>query len=160
MANDRNTLLKRSRVAAKSGQAHPPSLQVAALCWRRSAKGKVRILLISSRDTGRWVIPKGWPMRRRTHAQAAEREAYEEAGVRGDIVSESVGFYSYRKRISSKVTISCVVQVYPLHVHSRLKKYPESGQRTTRWVSRKKAMKELQEPELKALVKGFDPGKL
>ena len=73
---------KRSRAAASS-PGQPPRLQVAALCWRRSAKG-LRILLITSRDTGRWVIPKGWPMRNRTEPEAAAREAYEEAGLRGD----------------------------------------------------------------------------
>ena len=86
---------KRS-TAARTGAGQPPRLQVAALCWRRSGKG-LRILLITSRDTGRWVIPKGWPMRNRTDAEAAAREAYEEAGLRGIVAERSIGLYTYRK---------------------------------------------------------------
>ncbi|MEN9850080.1 MAG: hypothetical protein RL128_243, partial [Pseudomonadota bacterium] len=58
--------------------------QYGALCWRMH-RGKVEVLLITSRDTGRWVIPKGWPIDGLAPAQTAAREAWEEAGVEGDI---------------------------------------------------------------------------
>lgn len=157
MPSRTNYLSKRSRVATKSGVVHPRNVQVAALCWRRNGNGKIRILLISSRDTGRWVIPKGWPMRRRTHAEAAEREAFEEAGVQGELVHESIGLYSYVKHLDKRRSIDCVVQVYPLHVTSRLKEYPESRQRRSKWLSRRKAAQSVREPELKRLIRDFDP---
>lgn len=134
----------------------PPSLQVGALCYRRTAKG-LRILLITSRDTGRWVIPKGWPMRHRSESWAAEREAYEEAGVRGEISGRSVGFYTYSKRASRGRSFPCVVRVYPLEARERLKKYPETGQRRMKWFKPAKAARKVREPELSRILRRFDP---
>ncbi len=142
--------------AATPAPPQPPHLQVGALCWRRSAKG-LRILLITSRDTGRWVIPKGWPMRRRTDAEAAAREAFEEAGLRGSISTRSVGFYTYRKSFGSGDRVYCTVRVFPLEVTEMLRKYPETGQRRVKWFSPGKAAQRVSEPELKEIIRGFDP---
>lgn len=135
----------------------PPGLQVGALCWRRSRKG-LRILLITSRDSGRWVIPKGWPMRNRTDAEAAAREAYEEAGLRGVIGERTVGLYTYEKGLGAGRSSHCAVKVFPLEVREMLTKYPETGQRRARWFSPEKAAKRIAEPELKTIIRGFDPG--
>ncbi len=75
-----------------------PLKQVAALPFRVGADGRIEVLLITSRDTGRWIIPKGWPMAGRKAHQAAEREAYEEAGLEGQIAANPVGRYHYQKR--------------------------------------------------------------
>lgn len=149
---------KRSRRQSQGslGRSVPPSLQVAALCWRRSAKG-LRIALITSRDTGRWVIPKGWPMRRRTEPEAAEREAWEEAGVRGRLTERSIGLYTYRKVLGAGRSIPCVVRVYPLEVAERLKKYPETGQRRIKWFTPAKAARKVDEPDLARIIRDFDP---
>lgn len=148
---------KQTRVAVTPGTGlQPPGLQVAALCWRRSRKG-VRVLLITSRDTGRWVIPKGWPMRNRTDPEAAAREAYEEAGLRGAISERSLGLYTYQKGLGPSRSMLCVVKVYPLEVREMLTKYPETGQRRARWFSREKAAKRIAEPELRAIIRAFDP---
>lgn len=135
---------------------HPPTFQVAALCWRRSRKG-LRILLVTSRDSGRWVIPKGWPMRRRSMPDAAAREAWEEAGVKGEIRPVSLGLYTYRKVLDNGDTIPCAVVVYPLEVQIMLREYPEYGQRSTRWFSPRKAAKRVREPQLASLIRDFDP---
>jgi 8-oxo-dGTP pyrophosphatase MutT (NUDIX family) len=148
---------KSRRGATILGPGHPPSLQVGALCWRRASRGVIKILLITSRDTGRWVIPKGWPMRRRSEAGAAEREAFEEAGVKGAILPRSVGLFTYRKGLSRDRAILCVVQVFPLEVMEMLRKYPETGQRKVKWFSRAKAAHKVAEPELAAIIRGFDP---
>lgn len=134
----------------------PPRLQIGALCWRRTRKG-VRILLITSRDTGRWIIPKGWPMRNRTEAGAAAREAWEEAGLRGEISTESIGVYTYRKRAPRGAVFTCVVRVYPLEAREMLQKFPENGQRRVRWFSREKASRKVIEHELTTLIRTFDP---
>ena len=68
----------------------PERHQVAALCWRMGQGGAVEILLVTSRDTGRWVIPKGWPMDGKSASAAAAREAWEEAGVKGTVRPESI----------------------------------------------------------------------
>lgn len=148
---------KSRRGATILGPGQPPSLQVGALCWRRAPRGVVKILLITSRDTGRWVIPKGWPMRSRSEAGAAEREAYEEAGVKGEILPRSVGLFTYRKGLGRDRAILCVVRVFPLEVTEMLRKYPETGQRKIKWFSRAKAARKVAEPELAAIIRAFDP---
>ena len=144
------------RTAAVTAPGQPPHLQVAALCWRRSGKG-LKILLITSRDTGRWVIPKGWPMRNRSNAEAAAREAYEEAGLRGDVSERSVGIYTYLKALATGRQISCAVRVFPLEVREMLQKYPETGQRNVKWFTPEKAAQRVLESDLKALIRNFDP---
>lgn len=148
----------RRPVASGKGQ-HPPTSQVAALCWRRSRKG-LRVLLVTSRDSGRWVIPKGWPMRRRTGAEAAAREAWEEAGVRGEVRPVTIGIYTYRKILDNGKAIPCAVLVYPLEVQMMLREYPETGQRNARWFSPAKAAKRVREQQLAALIREFDPDAL
>ena len=150
-----------NRAQAPHGGGHqpgqPPRLQVAALCWRRSGKG-LRVLLITSRDTGRWVIPKGWPMRQRTEAEAAAREAYEEAGVRGIVAlaqhrplhlpqgpcARAAASPARCGSSRSRCARSCAI--------SRDRPAPQpSGSR------REKAARRVAEPELAALIRGFDP---
>lgn len=145
---------KRSAAAALDGPGHPPSRQVGALCYRKGSKGP-RILLITSRDTGRWVIPKGWPMHNRSDADAAAREAYEEAGLRGDVAARSVGHYIYAKKLGRTRFIPCLVRVYPMKVREMLKQYPESGQRRVKWFPPKKAARKVDEPDLSKLIREF-----
>ncbi|HEY8579134.1 MAG TPA: NUDIX hydrolase, partial [Beijerinckiaceae bacterium] len=90
-----------------------PRQQVAALPWRLAPTG-VEILLITSRGTKRWVIPKGWPMPGRRPHEAAQREAYEEAGVKGAIEPAPLGCYEYRKAAKNGALILCRVDVFPL----------------------------------------------
>ncbi|MFO1208521.1 MAG: NUDIX hydrolase [Amaricoccus sp.] len=147
---------RKRRTAAVAGRGQPPQLQVAALCWRRSAKG-LRILLITSRDTGRWVIPKGWPMRKRTEAQAAAREAFEEAGLQGEIARRSIGVYRYTKSDGAGRKLACAVRVFPMEVRAMVRNYPETGQRRSKWFSPAKAARRVAEPDLAALIRDFDP---
>ena len=123
-------------------------------------KGKPVVLLITSRDTGRWVIPKGWPMKDFTDPDAAAQEAFEEAGVRGDVVPEPIGRFGYDKVLSAKRSVPCLVTVYPLRVTQRLTSYPEAAERKRSWVSPRKAAGMVAEPELQALLKAFDPASL
>ena len=134
-----------------------PRLQVGALCWRLSGKG-LRVLLITSRETGRWVIPKGWPMKKRTDWEAAAREAWEEAGVEGEVSPVPIGLYTYRKVLPGGVWIPCAVRVFPLRVVSMRREYPETNLRSNRWFSPRKAARRVAEPELAALIRAFDPG--
>ncbi len=148
---------KKRRPTPTPAPGQAPRLQVGALCWRRSPKG-LRVVLITSRDTGRWVIPKGWPMRHRTDPEAAAREAWEEAGLRGEISTRSQGIYLYLKALGSGARAICVVRVFPLRVEEMVRKYPETGQRRIKWFSLDKAARKVSEPDLAALIRGFDPG--
>jgi len=142
--------------ASHSQPTPPPRLQVGALCWRRTARGALRILLITSRDTGRWVIPKGWPMRNRTEAEAAEREAWEEAGVRGTILPQPIGLYGYPKYMSKGKVIPCVVRVFPLEVEGSASRFPEAGQRRRKWFAPEDAARRVRETELARIIREFE----
>ncbi len=131
--------------------------QLAALPWRRLPDGAVRILLITSRETRRWVIPKGWPMAGRTPAKAAAQEAYEEAGVSGDPAPRSIGGYVYDKRLKSGELQPVMVEVYPLEVFVEQMAFPEQGQREKLWTTVDDAADKVDEPELKALIRAFRP---
>lgn len=135
----------------------PARMQYAALCYRfRKKRTTLEILLITSRDTGRWVIPKGWPMTgRRAHA-VAEREAYEEAGVKGKAQKEALGHFMYQKGIAAGLKVNCKVQVYALEVDELTKNFPEKGQRRLEWVTCEEAASRVNEPGLKALIRAFE----
>jgi 8-oxo-dGTP pyrophosphatase MutT (NUDIX family) len=112
---------------------------------------EVEVLLMTSRDTGRWVIPKGWPMNGKCSHEVAAREALEEAGVRGTIEKETLGSYTYAKVLKDGLTVSCKVQVYVLEVSELAKNFKEKGERTLEWVSCDEAVKRVREPELRDL---------
>jgi 8-oxo-dGTP pyrophosphatase MutT (NUDIX family) len=132
--------------------------QFAALCYRTTPKGAPRILLITSRETGRWVLPKGWPITGKSAAESAAREAFEEAGVEGKVDPHCLGLYSYSKVVAPERAVPCVVAVYPLLVKSLRSRFPERGQRRLRWFSPAKAASKVAEPELAELLARFTPG--
>jgi 8-oxo-dGTP pyrophosphatase MutT (NUDIX family) len=156
MAKKPRNAPKRSSGAAKASPGRPPSLQIGALCYRRTGSGH-RILLITSRDTGRWVIPKGWPMRNRTEPEAAAREAFEEAGLRGAIGEKALGLYSYLKLLPNGRAQPCVVRVFPFEVLEMVAEFPEREERRSKWFRPGKAAKKVQEPELSRLIREFAP---
>lgn len=130
--------------------------QFAALCYR-IRRGKLQILVITSRRSKRWIVPKGWPMEGKTPAATAAQEAWEEAGVRGQADDTALGVYTYGKTTGVGDELPCVVMLYPVLVKSLAKKFPESGQRRRKWVSRKKAAKYVSEDDLARLILNFDP---
>lgn len=126
--------------------------QMAALPLRQSESGDWRILMITSRDTGRWVLPKGWPMKGKNLRQAAEQEALEEAGVIGQISKNPIGVYHYLKRIEDGADIPCEVVLYPMRVTKLLRRWPERNERKRKWFSAKGAAKRVIEEDLKDLL--------
>lgn len=130
--------------------------QVAALPWRQGEKG-LEVMLITSRETRRWVIPKGGLMTGKTEAEAAAQEAYEEAGVQGDLTSRPIGHFRYDKRLKSGQMQPTRVAVYPLEVFIQLGSYPEVGQRDLRWMSPEEAAASVHEADLAKLIRGFNP---
>ncbi|KUJ80473.1 hypothetical protein AVO45_05330 [Ruegeria marisrubri] len=130
--------------------------QFGALCYRID-NGKLQILLVTSRDTGRWIIPKGWPEGDLDPASSASREAWEEAGVVGVCKPKNLGRFSYLKRRPSKGNIVCLVEVFPLRVRKLASDYPEAGQRRRKWFSRKKAAQRVSDPGLAGILREFRP---
>lgn len=133
--------------------------QFGALCWRVH-KNEVQVAMVTSRGTRRWVLPKGWPMDGATPAAAAAQEAYEEAGLQGKVLDVCLGIYSYTKGMGDGDDLPCVVAIFPLEVKKVLKSWPEDSQRTRKWFSTKKAASLVASPELKRILREFDPGAL
>jgi 8-oxo-dGTP pyrophosphatase MutT (NUDIX family) len=123
--------------------------QIAALPYRRTACGKLEVLLISTRGKHHWIIPKGWPLKRHAHCLCAAREAFEEAGVRGCIETEPLGRFNHTKRGGA---LRCVVEVFPLEVKHRSKKWPERRARRSVWLEPSKAAELVQATELRDLL--------
>lgn len=129
-----------------------PRKQVAALPVRRDAEGQWRVLLLTSRETGRLVVPKGWPMDGRKDFRAAAIEAREEAGLVGRITRKPVGSYLYWKRLADRFTL-CRVKVYLLEVQRQLKAWREKGQRRGLWFLPEDAADLVDEPGLAELIR-------
>ena len=150
-----------ARVASPSSR---PSLsfvdksgvQYAALPYRFNEVDGLEILLVTTRRTKRWIIPKGWASKGVKPPESAAREAYEEAGVRGKIGKKSVGVFTYKKLLDEEgITVPCEVKVFPLLVKRQSKLYPEIEQRLTRWLEPERAISLVKEMELKALLLAF-----
>jgi 8-oxo-dGTP pyrophosphatase MutT (NUDIX family) len=152
-------LVKQLPISVGGAKKSDVRTQFAALCYR-VVKKKVKVLVISSRGTGRWIVPKGWPMDGKTPADAALQEAWEEAGVIGKVVSAPLGLYSYQKVRDDAPDFPCVAVVYAVKVKSLAKEFPEAGERRVKWVGRKKAARLVDEPELSRILRDFDPRKI
>lgn len=140
------------------GKSHKSAIrtQFAALCYRIKGN-KVQILLVTTRRTGRWIVPKGWPMDGLAPQKTAAQEAWEEAGVVGQADGRPLGLFSYTKVLDEDETLPCVAMVYAVKVKSLERDFPEKGQRKRKWFSRKQAAKMVGEPELARILRDFDP---
>jgi 8-oxo-dGTP pyrophosphatase MutT (NUDIX family) len=127
-------------------------LQVAALCWRHAPAPQV--LLVTSLRTRRWILPKGWPQKGLTLSQSAAAEAYEEAGVRGEIWPTPLGEYHYLKE-KNGAGLPCRVQVFPLLVTGIEPAFPEKGERKLLWLPFDQAARRIAEPQLRKLLLEF-----
>lgn len=132
--------------------------QFAALCYR-TVKAKPEFLLITSRGTKRWIVPKGWPMEGKTAPACALREAYEEAGVIGRAAAHPLGVYPYMKLMDDGAEVPCAALVYPVRVSALRAEFPEAEQRRRKWYRRKKAARKVDEPALSRLILEFDPAR-
>jgi 8-oxo-dGTP pyrophosphatase MutT (NUDIX family) len=141
------------RSERKSQAAQP---QYGALPYRFAKAVGLEILLVTSRRTRRWIIPKGWPIKGMKPAESAAREAYEEAGVRGTIARKAIGAFIYEKLLDDESgAVPCEVSVFPLRVKRQLKTWPEQNEREIRWFNPRDAGSLVEEDELRRLIDGF-----
>lgn len=132
--------------------------QFAALCYRiRADGGMFEVLLVTSRDSRRWVIPKGWPMAGKKPHEVAAIEAFEEAGVRGKAKKKPFGYFTYLKVFDNGQSVPCRVQVHLLEVKESCDVFREKGQRLSVWVSCVEASRRVREPELKSIFLSMRP---
>ncbi|SHI64268.1 NUDIX hydrolase [Wenxinia saemankumensis] len=142
------------KIAIQTATEDDPVIQLAALCWRGPKKDREVLLVTSS--SGRWILPKGWPMADCTHREAALIEAWEEGGVkRGRAERKHIGSFRAMKELRNGAMIPALVKVFAVEVKKMSKDYPEAERRDRRWVSPKKAASLVTEPGLKAILKDF-----
>lgn len=137
---------------AKSG---PVLQQYAALPWRMNRDGFLEVLLVTSRRRGRWTVPKGWQVKHRSASQSAETEAFEEAGVIGQVGSEPIGSYLYSKRRDDGSFESRSVTIFGLHVQGTLHNWPEKSARKRRWMPVIEACGAVGEPTLAEFLRAL-----
>lgn len=142
------------RTAAAAAGSTGETVQAAAMCYRRTS-GSIEVLLVTSRGTGRWILPKGWIAPGGTPAETAAREAFEEAGVHGRIHPQELGRYTYGKLLDSGVTLPCTVAVFALAVEMLAPDFPERDERRRRWVPAHEAARMVHEPDLRYLLDVF-----
>lgn len=131
----------------------PQAVQVAALCLRGSGKD-LRVLLITSRGSGRWIVPKGWPIDGKSGVDSALQEAWEEAGVRGVATNpEPVGSYAYDKVLRNGTPQPVRTNLYRVDVRELADDFPEAGQRRRRWMRPLDAANLVAEPKLQEILR-------
>jgi 8-oxo-dGTP pyrophosphatase MutT (NUDIX family) len=147
----------------KAGSSAEPSkrkvklavrVQYGALPYRFTPDAALEILLVTTRQSRRWIIPKGWPIKGLRPAKSAAREAFEEAGVQGRVGGKSIGLFAYDK-VLDDIRTSFEVRVFPLLVRRQSETWPEIEQRVVQWVAPDKALLLIKDPGLKALVAAF-----
>jgi 8-oxo-dGTP pyrophosphatase MutT (NUDIX family) len=134
--------------------------QSAAVCVRTRASGEIEVLLITTRSTGRWCIPKGWPIKGLKPHQVAEREAWEEAGIKGKAKKKPLSYYTYLKLLDDGSSVPSLVSVHLLKTSAVADEYPEASERVREWVTPPEAARRVQEPELKGIFSGMQTGAL
>ncbi len=153
--------MTKAKIAPQSGAMKLKRMvrtQLGALCYRIQG-GELEFLLVTSRGSGRWVIPKGWPMRGQTPGAAALQEAWEEAGVIGKLSGDAVGIYSYTKR-NDPDRLPRIVAVFPIRVKRLARLFPERSERRRKWMSAEKAAARIEEPELRQILLSFEPERI
>ncbi|MGV2103901.1 NUDIX hydrolase [Rhizobium sp. 21-4511-3d] len=146
-------------VAAEVAAEIVPVEQFGALCVRKNALGGDEVLLITTRETKRWTIPKGWPINGLKPHEVAEQEAWEEAGVQGRARRRPFGSFCYMKRIADGAVVRACVDVHVLEVRRLKRRFPERRERKLAWVALDDATRIVVEPELQELLRKFNRAK-
>jgi 8-oxo-dGTP pyrophosphatase MutT (NUDIX family) len=114
--------------------------QVAALPWRLADDGGLEILLVTSRTSKHWLLPKGWPIPGKSGLEAALQEAYEEAGIQAKGPDTPLGRYAFIKVLHDATELPCSMAVYAVGSIEELAEWPEKGQRERRWFAQADAV--------------------
>ena len=143
-----------SRAAPPRSHTEPHLVQLAALCWRKGEEGREVLLVTSS--SGRWILPKGWPMEGKSPSEAALTEAWEEGGVvRGKASRKPVGAYMATKRTTAGDDLPCLHRVFAIKVRETADDFPEAHRRDRVWVSPEQAASMVDEDGLRDILRNF-----
>ncbi len=132
-------------------------VQYGVLPYRFTETNSLEVLLVTTRQTRRWIIPKGWPIKGLKPPKSAAREAYEEAGIRGTIGAKAIGVFSYEKSLDvNGLTVPCEVRVFPMIVKRQLDVWPEAHERKARWFESAEALSAIKDKGLRELIESFE----
>lgn len=131
--------------------------QIATLPYR--VQTELEICLVTSRETGRWVLPKGWAKPGISDPDMALIEAQEEAGLEGQLYEPAIGAYKYTKKLHTFALVTCEVSVYALHVQEEQSSWPEKLERRRHWFTKHQASQAIEEQALRQLIEAFEPGR-
>jgi 8-oxo-dGTP pyrophosphatase MutT (NUDIX family) len=129
--------------------------QVGALPYVETQEGPL-VLLITTRGLGRWTVPKGWPKPGLPDFEMAAREAFEEAGVSGEVSSRPIGNFLYTKRLHLFSWARCNVDLYLLRTRCQHLTWPEKESRKAMWVEPRKAAARVRESQLARVLREFE----
>ena len=147
--------LARAKMVRTAGRRAARPRQYGVIPVRVADRNRIEVMLMTSRGSGRWVIPKGWPIPKRTPAGTARREAYEEAGIKGRLLSRKpIGSYRYIKADEEEIG-EILVQVFVLNVEEQKRDWPECDERRTRWFPALRAAALVKEGDLSRLMKSL-----
>lgn len=146
--------MKRTRKAIRRAKKNKPIRQVAVIPYRISTSGELQVMLITSRSTRRFIVPKGWPEKNRSDRKTAALEALEEAGAAGKIHKRPIGRYRYWKRFRSGF-VPVVVTVHLLSVETLHDDWKEARARRRAWLAPADAATLVDEPQLVTLLNGL-----
>ncbi|WP_209598166.1 NUDIX hydrolase [Ruegeria sp. HKCCSP351] len=133
---------------------HPVLRQSAALCYR-IRHGQPEVLLITTRQAQRWIIPKGWLIPGLTPSETAVQEAWEEAGVTGRCSKAGLGQFLHVKHRPNQPPTLILVDVFALHVQTMSQDFPEKHERRRKWFAPENAAQKVRSPELAELLRDF-----
>ena len=128
--------------------------QIAALPIRPSADGSPDVYLVTSRGSGRWIIPKGNTIRGLPPEEVAAREALEEAGLVGKVLPRLIGSFEFQ-RIRNVAGETCLIDVYPMFVDRQLKVFDEMHERTVRLCNLETALAIVASKPLAAIIEQY-----
>lgn len=148
-------MMAQGLASAKRDREMPERQQFAALPYIVIQR-RILVCLVTSRETHRWIIPKGWPKKKLAPHVLAAREALEEAGLTGVVSPAPVGSYTYQKRMRSGPPVPCRVTVYPMLVTGQALDWPERKERDLVWLPSREAARRVDEPELAALLEQIE----
>jgi 8-oxo-dGTP pyrophosphatase MutT (NUDIX family) len=141
---------------SREGQSAVP-VQSGVLPWRLKGRKKPEVLLVTGRRSGRWQIPKGWPMPGMSLADSAAQEAFEEAGIKGKIDPRPIGMFRHVKQhLLGELEVD--ILVHPLAVRRELSDWPEKGERDRKWFALDDAAERVDSQELGRLIVRFGKG--
>jgi 8-oxo-dGTP pyrophosphatase MutT (NUDIX family) len=161
MASKAKKASDQSSKAATNKSERAIRIQHGVLPYRFTPTNALEVLLVTTRRTRRWIIPKGWPIKGLKPPKSAAREAFEEAGVRGKVGAKSIGGFSYQKSVGdSDDTVPCEVRVFPMLVTRQLNAWPEAHERTAEWFVLDNALSVIEFAGLRTLISSFAKRKL